>query len=121
MDRGKKNIESVDEYIRSYPGPVRKMLAEVRSLVRAQAPQAEERLSYQMPAVFLNRNIVYFAAHTNHIGFYPGAGVLKAFKSKVSKYKNAKGSIQFPFGEPLPKELITQMVRFKVRKISKER
>jgi uncharacterized protein YdhG (YjbR/CyaY superfamily) len=71
-----------------------------------------------MPAFFLDRNLVYFAGYSKHIGFYPGAGVIRAFKRKLSKYKNAKGSVQFPLEELLPVKLIKQMVRFKVEEIA---
>ncbi len=68
-----------------------------------------------MPAFFLNRNLVYFAGYAKHIGFYPGASAIRTFKSKVSKFKNAKGSVQFPLEKPLPRGLIKQIVRFKVQ------
>jgi len=110
-----REFKSTDEYIRSFPERVQKKLQELRELVNEQAPEAQEKISYRMPAFFLNRNIVYFAAYAKHIGFYPGAGVIRAFKNKLSKYKNAKGSVQFPHEVPLSRQLIKQMVRFKVQ------
>jgi uncharacterized protein YdhG (YjbR/CyaY superfamily) len=109
---------SVDEYIRSCPEPARKRLIELRALVRAAAPGAQERISYRMPAFFLGRNLVYFAAFAHHIGFYPGAGVVSAFKSRLSKYKNARGSVQFPHEEQLPIVLIRKMLKFKMEEMA---
>jgi uncharacterized protein YdhG (YjbR/CyaY superfamily) len=78
------------------------------------APNAEEKISYQMPAFYLDGILVWFAAHPNHIGFYPRASAITKFKRELSRYKNAKGSVQFPLDEPLPVELIKRMVRFRV-------
>lgn len=89
-------------------------LTSLREIIREQAPLAQEKLSYQMPAFFLNGPLVYFAAYVKHIGFYPTSSGISAFKSKITKYKNSKGAVQFPIEEPLPKGLIKQMVRFRV-------
>lgn len=114
MEKEKKHFTSIDEYIRSFPEHVQKKLAEMRKIISEQAPRAQEKISYQMPAFFLNRNLVYFAAYSKHIGFYPGASSIRAFKSKLSKYKYSKGAVQFPIEKPLPKGLIKQIVKFKV-------
>jgi len=114
VEKGSRRFESIDEYIRSFPKPVRKKLAEMRKIIGEQAPQALEKISYQMPTFFLNGNLVHFAAYAKHIGFYPTPNGISAFKSQLSKYKNAKGSVQFPLEEPLPKSLIRQIVKFRV-------
>ena len=114
MRRGKDQYTSIGAYVRTFPLHVQRKLQELREIIRAQAPGAQEKISYQMPAFFLNGNLVYFAAYAKHIGFYPGANSIKAFKRKLSKYKSSKGAVQFPIEEPLPKQLIKQMVRFKL-------
>jgi uncharacterized protein YdhG (YjbR/CyaY superfamily) len=120
MKRGTAPAKSIDAYIRSHPGPVQQKLRELRKLVRQEAPDSREKISYRMPAFFLNRTLVYFAAYARHIGFYPGAGAVIAFKSKISKYKHAKGSIQFPLDKPLPAGLIREIVRFRVAGVTKK-
>ena len=110
----KSEIGSVDEYIALFPKDVRKKLSQLRELISQTAPGAEERISYQMPAFFLNGVLVWFAGHTNHIGFYPKASAISRFKREVSAFKYAKGSVQFPMDEPLPADLIEKMVRFRV-------
>ncbi len=109
-----KKPESVDEYIKSFPKESQLLLEKVRQAVRKAAPQAVEVISYSMPAYKFNGMLVWFAAHTAHIGFYPGASGIAAFKKELSAYKGAKGSVQFPFDEPLPLELISKIVQYKV-------
>ena len=109
-----KKPKDVDAYILTHPENVQKLLTQVREIVRAVVPEAAEVISYSMPAYKLNGMLVWFAAHTNHIGFYPGASGIEAFKVEISKFKNAKGSVQFPFSKPLPVKLIKDMVKFKV-------
>ena len=121
MQKEKKGIQSIDEYIRPFPLHVRKKLMELRKVIREQAPQAQEQISYQMPAFYLNGNIVYFAAYSKHIGFYPTSSGIRAFESKLSKYKHSKGAVQFPMDEPLPLELIRKIVRFRVQENIKEK
>ena len=82
--------------------------------IKKAAPQAEEVISYGMPAFKMYRMLVWFAAHSKHIGFYPGASGIEAFKKELSIYKGAKGSVQFPFDQPLPLGLITKIVKFRV-------
>jgi len=114
MEKERKQYKSIDEYIRSFPEPVQKKLLELREAIREQAPQAQEKISYQMPTFFLNGNLVHFAAYSKHIGFYPTPSGISAFQSQLSKYKNAKGSVQFPLAEPLPIDLIKEIVKFRV-------
>ncbi len=114
MDKTKPKFATIDEYIRSFPEPVHKMLQELREVIRKQAPQAQEKISYQMPAYFLNGRLLYFAAFSGHIGFYPMASGIEAFESELSEYKHAKGSVQFPIGKPLPIKLIKKIIKFRV-------
>ena len=83
-------------------------------LIRFAAPGAQEKISYQMPTFYLNGNLVHFAAYAKHIGFYPTPSGIEKFKRELSEYKHAKGSVQFPQGEPLPVDLIEKIVRFRV-------
>ena len=109
-----KPASSIDEYISSFPADVQKKLRDLRALIQEAAPDAVEKISYQMPTFYLNGNLVHFAAHSRHIGFYPTPSAILAFKRELSQYENARGSVQFPMEEPLPFELIRRMVRFRV-------
>ncbi len=104
----------IDEYISSFPKETQKILKQLRLTIKEAAPQADEVISYAMPAFKLNGMLVWFAAHTNHIGFYPRASGIEAFKKELSIYKGAKGSVQFPLDKPLPIGLITKIVKFRV-------
>jgi uncharacterized protein YdhG (YjbR/CyaY superfamily) len=110
----KRNISTVAEYINSRPQDVQRKLNQLRSLIQQVAPEAEERISYQMPAYFHNGVLVWFAAHSNHIGFYPRATAITRFERELSRFKHSKGTVQFPLDQPLPVELIKKMVRFRL-------
>ena len=114
-------VKSIDDYIRSFPAPARKKLRELRAVINKLAPEAEEKISYRIPAFFLNGALVYFAAYEGHIGFYPTASGIRAFKAEISKYKHAKGSVQFPLTEPLPVALIKSIVKFRVEENRKRK
>jgi len=113
--KGKQvGFHSIDEYISSFPVEIQKILEELRATIKAAAPDAEEKISYQMPAFALKGVIVYFAAWKNHIGFYPTSSGTQAFKRELSIYESAKGSIKFPIDRPLPLDLISKIVQFRV-------
>lgn len=105
---------TVDEYILQFPDKVQEILQELRRLIKDTAPEAEEKISYQMPTYYLQGNLVHFAAHKNHIGFYPTPTGIEAFKDELSNYKGAKGSVQFPINKPMPFDLIRKIVEFRV-------
>jgi len=107
-------FKNADEYISVFPATTQKILQELRSIIKKAAPQAEEVISYNMPAYKLSSVLVYFAGYENHIGFYPTPSALEAFKKEISVYKNSKGAVQFPIDKPLPTALITKMVQFRV-------
>lgn len=86
----------------------------MRKVISEAAPEAVEKISYQMPTWFLHKNLVHFAAYKTHIGFYPAPSGIEAFNEELARYKGAKGSVQFPIKEPLPYELITRIVKFRV-------
>lgn len=116
MDSNKVRFTSTDEYIATFPPEIQKILEELRATIKAAAPGAEEKISYQMPAFTFHGNLVYFAAHKNHIGFYPGTfvSVLQAFNNEISSYVDGKGTLQFPLNEPLPMDLISKIVKYRV-------
>jgi uncharacterized protein YdhG (YjbR/CyaY superfamily) len=102
------------EYIVAFPPETQKLLEQMRETIKTAAPEAEEVISYGMPSFRLNGRLLYFAAFKHHIGFYPMMTAIEAFKADLSEYKWAKGSIQFPLEEPLPLDLITKIVNFRV-------
>jgi uncharacterized protein YdhG (YjbR/CyaY superfamily) len=114
MDRNKAGYGSIDEYIATFPGDVQKKLQEMRTTIKKAAPEATEKISYQMPTFYLHGNLVHFAAFKNHIGFYPVPSGIEAFREELSAYENSKGGVRFPFSKPLPLDLITRIVRFRV-------
>lgn len=110
-----KNIVSVDAYIAKFPSDVQLRLNKIRSTIKKIVPFAVESLSYGMPAYKLNgKPLVYFAGYEHHIGFYATPSGHAAFIKELSKYKQGKGSVQFPLNEPLPLDLISRMVEFRV-------
>lgn len=109
------SANSVDAYIAEFPPEVQQMLQEVRSLIRATAPDATETISYAMPTFDLNKqHLVHFAAFKQHIGLYPTPSGVEAFQAELAAYKTSKGAVQFPLGEPLPTDLIRRIVEFRV-------
>ncbi|MGJ4747870.1 iron chaperone [Leptospira sp. SA-E8] len=120
MDKTKNTFESIDEYIKTFPKEVQVILQELRKVIRETAPEASEKISYQIPTFYLNGNLVHFAAYKNHIGFYPGASGIAKFKKEIDKYKNAKGSVQFPIDRPLPFGLVRKIVKFRVGEFKKK-
>ena len=105
---------NIDEYIADFPKDVQKILEQVRATIKKAAPEAEEAIKYAIPTFMLNGNLVHFAAFKNHIGFYPAPMGIELFKEELSAYKGGKGSVQFPLDEPMPLELISKIVKFRV-------
>ena len=117
MDKPK----STDEYISSFPKEIQFLLQEVRETIKSAAPNANESISYGMPAYKLNgKAFVYFAGYKNHIGFYATPTGHAEFTEELSKYKQGKGSVQFPINEPMPLDLITKIVKFRVSEVLKK-
>jgi len=110
----KNSFNTIDEYVATFPKETQEILNEVRAAIKESAPEAEEKISYQMPTFFLNGNLVHFAAYKNHIGFYPTPSGIEAFKKELSKYEGAKGSVQFPIDKPMPLKLISRIVKYRV-------
>jgi uncharacterized protein YdhG (YjbR/CyaY superfamily) len=105
---------TIDEYIATCPKDIQPILQELRRIIRSAAPGAEEKISYRLPAFFLNGPLVYFGASKNHIGFYPTGIGVEAFKDELSGYVTTKGSIHLLLDKPLPKDLIQRIVKFKI-------
>jgi uncharacterized protein YdhG (YjbR/CyaY superfamily) len=110
----KKTFKRIDEYISSFPKDVQDILEKLRGTIQAAAPDAVEKISYQMPTFVLHGVLVHFAAYKNHVGFYPTPSGIDKFKEELSSYKGAKGSVQFPLDQPIPYELISKIVKFRV-------
>jgi uncharacterized protein YdhG (YjbR/CyaY superfamily) len=106
--------KDIDEYIAGFPEDVQEILEKIRKTIREAAPDAEEAIKYQIPTFTLKGNLVHFAAFKKHIGFYPAPRGIEEFKDELSVYKGAKGSVQFPLGEPIPYDLISRIVKFRV-------
>lgn len=110
-----KSSSDVDDYIAGFPPKVQTLLRKMRATIKQAAPKASQRISYGMPAFLVNAKVlVWYAAFTSHIGFYPKAAAIAAFKKELALYKFAKGSVQFPFTEALPVDLIGRMVEFRL-------
>jgi uncharacterized protein YdhG (YjbR/CyaY superfamily) len=107
--------KTIDEYIAGFPKDVQVILEKVRETIRKAAPGAEETINYQIPTFTLKGNLVHFAAFKKHIGFYPTPTGVEKFKEELSVYEGAKGSVKFPLDEPIPYDLITRIVEFRVK------
>jgi len=115
MEKAKVALETVDQYIAAFPTDVKKRMQQLRKTIKAAAPKADEMISYQMAGYKYFGMLVYFAAYKNHIGFYPGAGGVLEFYKKLSSFKSAKGSVQFPHDRPIPYDVISKIVKFRVK------
>jgi len=104
----------IDKYISGFPSEVQEMLRQLRATIQQAAPEAGETINYAMPTFTLKGNLVHFAAYKKHIGFYPAPSGIEAFKDELQIYKWAKGSVQFPLNKPLPLDLISRIVKFRV-------
>jgi len=116
----KKSAE-VTEFINKYPPEVKKIMLKVRAVIQKAAPKAEERISYGVPAYFLNGPLVYFSAFKKHIGFYPASSGIRVFKKELSDYKTAPGTVQFPLDKPVPYGLIEKITKFRVKEQQKKK
>ena len=114
MKSKKAGFSSIDEYIASFPKDIQKIMELLRRTIKAAAPDAGEKISYQMPTFTLNgKYLVYFAGYKNHMGFYGAPRGNVEFKEDLSAYETGKGTLQFPFDKPMPLDLITKIVKFR--------
>ena len=108
-------FRTIDEYISFFPPKVKVLLKDLRKTIKQVAPEAEEVISYNMPALKYYGLLLYFAAHKEHIGFYPGnANVINVFKEDLISYKTSKGTIQFPVTKSIPHRLVNKIVKYRV-------
>lgn len=114
MEEKAPSSELIDEYISRFSPEVQEILKALRKVIKEAAPYAEEKMSYQMPTFALHGNLVHFAACKNHIGFYPTPSGIEAYRDDLSEYKMSKGAVQFPLARPLPYELISKIVKYRV-------
>ena len=115
MNASPNKPDNVDMYINGFSTNIQKLLKQLRTIIVKTAPEAEEVLSYHMPAYKYHGMLLYFAAHTQHIGFYPMPSAIETFKEELSVYKTTKGSVQFTQDKPLPVKLITRIVIFRMK------
>jgi uncharacterized protein YdhG (YjbR/CyaY superfamily) len=120
MEGKKADNESIDDYIRQFTPEVQEKLEALRKVIKESATDAAEKISYRMPAFYLHGILVYFAAFKHHIGFYPTSSGIEAFKDELSGYKFSKGSVQFPIENPLPYDLISRIVKYRVAENTKK-
>ena len=119
MQASKNKTETFDEYIKNFPADVQEILEKIHGIIKKAAPEAEESISYGMPAFKMNgKPLVYFAAWKNHIGFYATPAGNEAFKKELAPYEGAKGSVKFPFDKPMPYDLIKKIAEYRVKEIT---
>ena len=107
--------KNIDEYIAGFPDDVQEILERIRRTIRKAAPEAEEKISYRMPAFSLNGNLVHFAAYKKHIGLYPAPTGTREFNRELSVYRAAKSSVRFPLDKPIPFDLISKLVKIRMQ------
>lgn len=111
----KKVYNNIDEYIAEFPADIQEILQKIRTTIHEAAPDAKEKISYQIPTFVLSGNLVHFAAYKHHIGFYPASSGVSQFESELKGYNTSKGTIQFPLDKEIPYDLITKIVKFRVK------
>lgn len=114
MDNKTNLPESIDAYIAQFPFEIQEKLKQVRAVIKQAAPDATEKISYQMPTFYLHGNLVHFAAFKQHIGFYPAPSGIENFSQELAAYKTSKGAIQFPLDQPIPFDLVRAIVEYRV-------
>ena len=125
MEKTKAIATTIDQYISEAPQEVQERLNNLRTVINAEVPDAEERIAYAMPTFSQNGNLVHFAYFKNHIGFFPAPSGIENFKDELAKYKTSKGTVQFPLNEEIPMDLVREIVRFRLKenlaKVSKKK
>ena len=114
-DMDTQKYQNIDDYISRARLEVQQKLRELKAVIKAEVPDAEERIAYGMPTYSQNGNLVHFAAFTNHIGFYPAPSGIENFKEELARYKTSKGAIQFPLDQDIPMDLVREIVRFRLK------
>jgi len=114
MKASGKRPTTIDEYIADQPMAIRPIMEKLRQIVNKNAPEAQEVISYGMPAYKLHGMLLYFSAFTNHYSLFAFPDAIIAFKDKLKGYEQSKGTIRFPLDKPVPVKLITEIVKYKV-------
>lgn len=107
-------MQTIEEYIHSFPPEIQEILNNIRKIVREGAPKATEHISYGMPTYKMKRNLIHFGAFKNHIGIYPTPSGIEEFEKRIQRYKFAKGSLRLPLNEEIPYDLISEIVKYRV-------
>jgi uncharacterized protein YdhG (YjbR/CyaY superfamily) len=115
MDSTSVKFKTVDEYISTFPPKVKNILKQLRKTIKDAAPGAEEVISYNMPAFKYKGVVVYYAAWKEHIGFYPVSSGIRAFQKELGNYEISKGTIKFKMDQPLPRDLVARVVKFRMK------
>lgn len=108
---------AIDEYISQFPTAIQQKMNDIRQLAHELIPEVQEKISYGMPTFHIKKNLFYFAGHKAHLGFYPETSPIIAFHDQLTPYKTSKGAIQFPYDQPLPLELIKEIMLFRLSEI----
>jgi uncharacterized protein YdhG (YjbR/CyaY superfamily) len=110
-----EKIKTIDEYISEFEPKTRKTLNELRDFIRAEVPEATEKISYGMPTFYLNGNLVHFAAFKDHYGFFPSPSGIDEFEKELAPYRTGKGTLRFPLNEQIPWDIIKKVIQFRVK------
>jgi uncharacterized protein YdhG (YjbR/CyaY superfamily) len=110
-----EKIKTIDAYISRFEPEIQKTLNELREFIRAEVPEAAEKISYGMPTFYLNGNLVHFAAFKDHYGFFPSPSGIDAFEEELAPYRSGKGTLRFPLDEEIPWDIIKRVVQFRVK------
>ncbi len=110
-----KTYKNIDDYIADQENDKKAVLQQFRQIIKSAAPHSEEVISYGMPAFKQQNVLVYFASYKDHYGLYPTSKPIEIFKDKLTQYKTSKGAIQFPANQPIPKKLIIEIVKYRVK------
>jgi uncharacterized protein YdhG (YjbR/CyaY superfamily) len=105
---------TIDDYIATFPAEVQAILQRIRATIREAAPEAEEAIKYGIPTFTLHGNLVHFGGYKSHVGFYPAPSGIEAFQDDLARYQSGRGTLRFPLDEPIPYQLITRVVRFRI-------
>ena len=115
MINAKQNYRTIDDYIKTFPEDIQDVLQTIRQTIKKAAPEAEEVISYKMPAFKQKGILVWFAAFKNHVGFFPKVNAIKKFEKELLKYETSKGTIRFPLDKKIPLSLISKITKFRVK------
>lgn len=117
----KTDFRTIDEYIATFPKEIQMILQQVRQAINSAVPDAEEVISYQIPAFKHNGFILYFGGYTNHFSISSPPPTFEVFKNELKPYKVSKSAVQFPYNQPIPVELISKIAKYKADQNTKKK